>query len=291
MMIAERLVGDVTILDLKGKITLGEGDELLRGRLMRMIASGRRKIILNLADVPYVDSSGNGEIVRSYAFVSRHGGQLKLLNLTKRIMDLLSLTKLLTVYETFDDERDAIRSFGSASRASVCPVCHMAAGFGSLGQPVQRCANCSSESVLSANKESRPRWIVQQVTLPTYMSEHVLLQAGWPFVLSVVGRLDLFSAETVEQAWRTVPPPRKVLIELGDRCTQVTSKGLRAVEALCLPDVDGGRTAVWLAAYSAICDGITSVEPPFFADRSAAVASLQIGDAEPPDILVDASVS
>ena len=115
MQIEERSVGDVTILDLKGKMTLGEGDELLRDKINSLIHQGQKNLLLNLEGVPYIDSAGLGEIVRTYTTVSRQGGSLKLVNLTKRITDLLSITKLLTVFETFDTEKDAISSFQKAS--------------------------------------------------------------------------------------------------------------------------------------------------------------------------------
>ncbi|MCC7181221.1 MAG: STAS domain-containing protein [Vicinamibacterales bacterium] len=111
MEIAERTVNDVTILDLKGKMTLGEGDELLKDRINSLLAAGRKKLLLNLEGVPYIDSAGLGEVVRTYTTVSRQGGSLKLLNLTKRIEDLLSITKLLTVFETFDSEAEAVQSY------------------------------------------------------------------------------------------------------------------------------------------------------------------------------------
>src|SRR5436190_19882227 len=114
MQIQERAVGDVMVLDLKGKITLGEGDELLKDKVNSLINQGQRKIVLNLAEVPYLDSAGLGEVVRAYTTVSRQGGSLKLLNLTKRITDLLAITKLLTVFETFESENDAVRSFSAA---------------------------------------------------------------------------------------------------------------------------------------------------------------------------------
>src|SRR5919201_4340292 len=115
MQIEERNNGDVKVLDLKGKITLGEGDELLKDKVNSLVNQGHKKLILNLEGVPYIDSAGLGEIVRTYTTVSRQGGNLKLLNLTKRISDLLSITKLLTVFETYDSEADAVRSFSSAN--------------------------------------------------------------------------------------------------------------------------------------------------------------------------------
>ena len=114
MVIEERVIGDVTILDLKGKMTLGEGDELLKDKINSLIHQGQKKLHLNLEGVPYIDSAGLGEIVRTYTTVSRQGGNLKLVNLTKRITDLLSITKLLTVFETFDNEPEALKSFQAA---------------------------------------------------------------------------------------------------------------------------------------------------------------------------------
>ena len=111
MQIEERASGDVMILDLKGKLTIGEGDELLKDKINSLIQQGHRKLLMNLEGVPYVDSAGLGEIVRTYTTVSRQGGSLKLLNLTKRIEDLLAITKLLTVFHTYDSEQEALDSF------------------------------------------------------------------------------------------------------------------------------------------------------------------------------------
>jgi anti-sigma B factor antagonist len=112
MHIHDRAIGDVTIIDVNGKMTLGEGQELLRDKVNSLIQQGQKRLVLNLAEVPYIDSAGLGEIVRTYTTVSHQGGALKLLNLTKRIQDLLAITKLLTVFETFDTEADAVGSFG-----------------------------------------------------------------------------------------------------------------------------------------------------------------------------------
>ena len=116
MQIDQRAVGDVVVLDLKGRITMGEGDELLKDKVNSLVNQGHKKIVLNLAEVPYIDSAGLGEIVRTYTTVSRQGGSLKLLNLTKRITDLLSITKLLTVFETFESENEAVRSFSASAK-------------------------------------------------------------------------------------------------------------------------------------------------------------------------------
>jgi anti-sigma B factor antagonist len=112
--ISERMVGDVVIVEVSGKITLGDGGDMaLKDKMRSLIQQGQKKVLLNLGDVSYVDSAGLGEIVQSYATVTKNGGALKLLNVTKRIKDLLSITKLLTVFDTFDSEADALASYSS----------------------------------------------------------------------------------------------------------------------------------------------------------------------------------
>jgi len=106
-----RQVGDVTVVDAVGRITLGEGASTFRDTVRELVASGHKKMLLNLAEVSYIDSSGIGEMVSGFTTVANQGGQLKLLNLTKRVKDLLQITKLYTVFEVFDDEAPAIRSF------------------------------------------------------------------------------------------------------------------------------------------------------------------------------------
>ncbi len=113
MQIEERVVDDVTILDLKGKMTLGEGDELLKDKIGSLVSQGRKKILLNLEAVPYIDSAGLGEIVRTYTSISRQGGRLKLLNVSKRIQDLLVITKLITIFDSYDGEAEAVASFAA----------------------------------------------------------------------------------------------------------------------------------------------------------------------------------
>ncbi len=109
--ITNRQVGDVSVMDATGRITLGEGASTFRETLRDLVSKGNKKLVLNLADVSYIDSSGIGELVSGFTTVTNQGGQLKLLNLTKRVKDLLQITKLYTVFEVFDDEAAAVRSF------------------------------------------------------------------------------------------------------------------------------------------------------------------------------------
>jgi len=106
-----RQVGDVSVVDVAGRITLGEGSSALRDALRDMINKNQKKILLNLGDVNYIDSSGIGELVSGFTTVTNSGGQVKLLNLNKRVKDLLQITKLYTVFDVHEDEAGAIRSF------------------------------------------------------------------------------------------------------------------------------------------------------------------------------------
>lgn len=109
--LSTRQVGDVTVIDAVGRITLGEGASTFRDTIKDLAAKGNQKLLLNLSEVSYIDSSGIGELVSGFTTVTNHGGQLKLIGLTKRVKDLLQITKLYTVFEVYDDEATAVRSF------------------------------------------------------------------------------------------------------------------------------------------------------------------------------------
>ena len=111
MTITERRLEGVVVLDLTGRITIGDGTLILRKQIQTLLDQDHRKLLLNLADVDYIDSSGLGEVVRSYTTVRNAGGDLKLLSLTTKVRDLMQITKLLTVLDVFEQESDALKSF------------------------------------------------------------------------------------------------------------------------------------------------------------------------------------
>jgi anti-sigma B factor antagonist len=111
MKIDERTAGNVKILDVSGQIKFTQGDEILKDKIHSVVHQGSTKILLNLGGVDYVDSAGLGELVGAYTTVAKAGGTLKLINVTRKLHDLLSITKLLTVFETFDNEQEAVKSF------------------------------------------------------------------------------------------------------------------------------------------------------------------------------------
>ena len=115
MQITERAVGGVTILDLSGKLTINEGAQLLKDKSESLAFQGRTQVIVNLGQVPYIDSGGLGQLVACFTTIARMGGRLTLLNLNKKNHDLLSITKLVAVFETFDNEQQAIASYAATS--------------------------------------------------------------------------------------------------------------------------------------------------------------------------------
>ena len=116
MQLEERIAGTVAIVKVTGDITSNTGgDVILKDKMRSLVQQGHKKVLLNLGDVSYVDSAGLGELVQSYATVNKNGGSLKLLNTTKRIKDLLAITKLLTVFDTYDSEAEAVTSFSKPS--------------------------------------------------------------------------------------------------------------------------------------------------------------------------------
>ena len=118
MKITERPSGDITIVDVQGRIMFGDGDEEFREVVTRVIEAGRVKLLINMAEVPFVDSAGLSQLVRTFVTAGKKGGQMKLLNLSRRVHDLLTITRLLTILEAFESEEEAVASFALASKAS-----------------------------------------------------------------------------------------------------------------------------------------------------------------------------
>ena len=118
MKISERQAGDITILDVEGRIMFGDGEENFRDAVTRSIEAGRVKLVINMAEVPYIDSAGISQLVRTFVTAGKMGGRMKLLHVTKRVRELLTITRLLNVWEAFDREEEAVGSFGAAPKDS-----------------------------------------------------------------------------------------------------------------------------------------------------------------------------
>jgi len=111
--IQERRIGDVTVLDMDGNIRIGGSNVALKKAILSLVTEGRNQIVLNLARVAYVDSSGLGELISAHVTLNNNGGQIKLLNLTQRLQELMTITKLLTIFEAYEDESKAVDSFNT----------------------------------------------------------------------------------------------------------------------------------------------------------------------------------
>ena len=228
-----REMGDITILDVSGRITLGEGAVCLRDTCNDLFAKDCRNLLLNLREVRYIDSAGLCEVCSSLIRASRAGGSGKLLHVAKRVGDLLAITKLSAVFQAFDDETVAVRSFHERLRYSHCPVC-----AGRCSPPAfeadpwepQTCTSCASRLILSAggSGETAP---VARLDVRSYETEYWEVRPGPPFVVNAVGRLNMFSSRALENCWKAIPAPRRVLFDLS-RVEEVTPPGVTAMGRL-----------------------------------------------------------
>jgi anti-sigma B factor antagonist len=262
MQIEERAIGNVTILDVKGKMTIGEGDELLKDKIESLISQARSNVVLNLESLPYIDSAGLGEIFRSWISLQRQGGRLVFVNLTKRIADLLSITKLITLIDAYESEADAVASFGGARFEVSCPVCQPTTWIGYAGARfLLSCTHCDARFSPNVSPETlaplqrggpqdKSRSVMVQIKdlwwftyyENGYGNEGVHLTVGRPSIVAISGRLDLFALDIVDMAWRAAPRPRRVLFDTTH--VRVASPAGRArLEQLCAL-ADDSRAAI-----------------------------------------------
>ena len=277
--ISERFVGDVLILDLSGRITLGEGARMLRDCIERTVADGKRKILLNVAQVHYVDSSGVCELAKAAIEPRRHGGSLKLLSPTKKVRDLLQITKLYTIFDVYEDESKALKSFSGPELYCCCPLCGYASGPPALGGgfitwPPQLCRNARCEAkftTYSSQSENQAR--VESVRIQTYRDEYFELLAGSPFTLKIVGRLDLFSSPALKKAWQAIPLPRRVLFDLSGT-TEIDDAGREALVDLLAKRENDARAVVSLESLGSQQVSTFPSGSYFYQTRTTALAAL-----------------
>jgi anti-sigma B factor antagonist len=285
--------GAVTVLEFVGKITLGEGDELMKDKVDSLVVAGRRKIVFDFDRTPYIDSSGLGELVRAYTTISRQGGHLVLARLSKRIADLLAITKLLTVYETYDTVGSAVRSFGSVQLEASCPLCRPLVWTNYPdNRPLLSCPECDasfypqlsdvhrSELLSASTGASRPApishlwWITYYEN--SYGREAVQLTVGRPCTIAVTGRFDLWACDVVDRAWTAVPRPRRVLFDLtGVRL--FSDKGRMKLMETVAGSEDNSRAALLVrSARDTLESTIDSwpIVPAVFYQRDLGVAAL-----------------
>lgn len=282
--IAERLVDDVTVLDLDGRITLGEGSVILRNTIKKLLHEGKKKILMNMAAVRYIDSSGNGALVAAYTNVRAAGGMLRLLKVVGKPLETLQVSKLFTVFDVFDAEDHAIGSFKGSMRHCVCPVCGYLAGPSTAESefwPPQVCGKCNSQFTVISLQSTKDEVLVKTVRIQTYKDEYFEILSGKPLSVQVLGRLDLFSSSALERVWHTLPAPRRVLFKLH-RATEINDAGRAALLSLLTSREEDAQAVVSLEGLS--CEQVTAFpdRSPFYSKTAAALAALgHVSDTHP----------
>jgi anti-sigma B factor antagonist len=285
--ISSRMVGDVLILDLDGRITLGEGSVWLRSSVRDALGEGKRNILLNLSRVNYIDSSGVGELDSAVNTTRNQGGSLRLVGLTRKVHDLLQITKLFLYYDVFGDEKSAIESFSAPPVHCCCPLCGYTSGppapsgkFVRWQRQVCRNARCEAEFTAHLlSSETRAR--VWTVFIQTYKDEYFEIQTGRPFVVKIVGRLDMFSAPTVRKAWEAIPVPRRVLFDLSST-TEIDDAGREALVDLIAKRENDARLVVVLGGLSSEQRSKFPSDSCFCQSRATALSELgDVSDTPP----------
>ena len=233
--IRERQAGDVSVLDMNGQIRIGDSAVGLRRAIRQLVEAGRKKVVVNLANVRYIDSSGIGELSANATTLNRAGGGLRIAHLTDQVQDLLVITKLLTAFDCYETVEEAIKSFDAQNLYTSCPVygCDNFISFtGRRGRTID-CRQCGARFFTKRRSSGYKAGIlINSVRFPTYDSEYIDITPGAPTIFKVVGRLDLFASEVLECAWLTLPSPRRVVFQLGARC-DITKPGMQKLVALC----------------------------------------------------------
>ena len=296
---------EVVVVTLQGKITLGEGDEMLKETVARLVQQHQSlKAVIDLTNVPYIDSAGLGELVRSYAFVAHNRGRIILCHPSSRLVDLLSITKLRSVYQILPTVHDAVAAFRRADHVNdeclvTCPICdppqQVAFALGAFfdGQECGVCGNSfridrPQTPLVAADAHTRAS--VRIMGFPTYRQERVALYLGAKSTITVGKQLDLFTFDVIDLAWQLVPAPRRVLIDVAG-ITEYSDIGLRRLIELS-KRTDSASESVLLTRHKHEPTKITLIEEALgqneraFPSEQAALAALR-SNGLPPCLLVD----
>jgi anti-sigma B factor antagonist len=276
--IAERQAGDVTILDIAGNLTLGTSSTF-RDTLWKLVQEGKSKLLINMQGVHYIDSSGIGELVSAYTTVKNRGGVIKVMTLRNKPRDLLQITKLYTVYETFGGESAALRSFqpGLSLLYCTCPVCHRRAD--SMAEDdcdltSQICPVCGAGFTIDPPIRGSASVPVRNARIESFLDEYFEIVSGPPFMVKVIGRLNLFTTFALQKAWNAVPTPRRMVFDLA-QATEVDDEGRRALLALLeTMGEESTRATVSVEGLAREHAEAFPAEPPFYSNRGEAVAAL-----------------
>ena len=272
-------VGDVAVLKLSGSLIPGEPCVIFRDYIRQLVDDGQKKIVLDLADIRHVESSGIGELVSASTLVSRAGGSLKLVRLTRKFHELLQITKLFTVFQVLDSEPEALKAFEAPPFYCCCPICkrHSQPPIPDVpvASPGQAC-DCGVEFEISFSQASPQRAVVRSLRLDLYeenRNEYLQILSGPPFTLQIVGSLNFFGSSALKKAWQAIPSPRRVLIDLR-QVTAISAAGFEALLRIVKNGDDGARAAISAEGLSQEHLKRVPIEAPVYATRAEAVAAL-----------------
>jgi len=284
--ISTRFVDDILILDMSGAITLAGGYIRLRDSVWKALEGGQKKVLLNLGNVSYIDSSGIQELVRALMNTRNHGGDLKLSGLTQNLHDLLQITKLYTVFDVFDNEGKALAAFSAVLRC-YCPLCGGTSGppvvaARSISWPPQNCRNAGCEATFSIlSPQTQGQAVIKAIRIHTYKDEYFELLSGPPFTVKIVGRFDLFSSPALKKSWQAIPVLRRVIFDLCGT-TEIDKAGQVALVDLLAKREKDARVVVSLEGLGSEQVIMFPTGPPFYHTRVTALAALgEVSDAPP----------
>lgn len=278
--ITEKSAGDVTILDLDGRLVIGEESASLRAKVLELLSENKKEILINMDGVTFIDSVGNNSLAGIYVNVRRQGGRLKFMNLTQRVSDIFQVTRNFTFLEVYDNEKDALKSFGFDTLYCQCPVCGKPSGPPLLGNafwPPQTCSDwhCNAQFEVLASGSSHEEVLVEKICIRTYGKEYFEILSGAPTVLRVVGRLNLFSSSALARAWQSIPTPRNVVFDL-QQASEIDKAGREALLTFLARSEQGSRVVVSLEGLSREQIGAFPPGSLFYGSKAAALTA--IGD-------------
>ena len=250
MTLETQFIGETAVIELRGKMTLGEGDDMLKEAVASLLAQGCKQFVINLEHVPYVDSSGNGELVRSFTKITKSGGRLIFVHPSVRIANLLSTTRLLDVYSVVPSIRDALDQLHEHHYLECpCPVCHTPVRF-AIGRAyaMQVCGSCTSGFRIDPIETPADRGVttemrVKSIRIPTYENEWVDVDTGDASRISLPPRLDLFAWEVVKKGWDLLSSPRDIIVDVG-RVRHFTTTAVEILLERCRRGGDRVKFAV-----------------------------------------------
>ena len=246
----ESAVGDVTVLRLDGRIVLGEESNALRAKIKSLVVEGRRKILLNFGNVTYIDSVGNGAMAAALNSAHSQGAALKLCHLSHKVEEVWQVSKLLTIFDIYSTEVDALKSFEYPIVYCLCPMCAERCGPALLpgshwAQQTCNSPGCGARFIVGASQTPKDFAPIAKLTFQTYEKEFFEIDPGAPFTCRIWGRLDLFSSSALQKCWLALPSPRRVIFDMH-RATEINNAGRTALVDLLAGKESGSKVAISL---------------------------------------------